>query len=250
VATGFGPAERGGFSTDAGRRRFAHRLHQLVDGAASAIAGEYEDINVFREPLHDAEALGKARSALEDEVVAELSDKYTEDFADPVVLLDGRWADIEALGYSVERWTELSRVAEASHRSACEREVVTDRIASSGSHGLRIFWPAECIEQTAKPLTNARRLSWRGAHEPIEAKCSMLGEVRDAADGLVGADLHEGVPVPEHLEQRDLGRAESRVSTLSACGAADESDGARVPRRAAGYGDRLASRHLGGEPEC
>jgi hypothetical protein len=67
----------------------------------------------------------------------------------------------------------------------------------------------------------------------------------DPVYGFRGGNFDKGIPVPEYLQQRDLGRAEALVAAHGAGGAADDADCAGIPRRSSRHSDALAARHLG-----
>jgi hypothetical protein len=77
---------------------------------------------------------------------------------------------------------------------------VKNRFASSRPNGAGGDRSTKCDKQAAKPLTNTRWLGDRRANESVEADRTAVGETRDSTDGVMGGDLHEGVPVSEHFE--------------------------------------------------
>jgi len=210
--------------------------------AAPPLGGEDEDVNVLREPFHDAVGLREARSAFENEVVSEPACQLEENLADPVVLLDCGGADFQPFRGCVERRSELVGVAEQGHCSAGEREVAANRLASRRPNRDGGRRSSERGEKMSKPLADTRWLGCRGANKAVDAKRPGVDEAPDPIHGVGGLD--ECIPVAEYFEQRDLHRTEPLVAALRAGGAADDVDGARVARGSPGNGDRLPAWHL------
>lgn len=115
---------------------------------------------------------------------------------------------------------------------------------SVGSHRL-----AERAKEAAKPFTNPGWLGCRRTREPVDADCAGAGETCDPLYGFTGGNLYERIPVPEHLQQRNLSRTEPLIAALRAGSAADDADRTWIPRCSPWHGDGLAARYLSRQAE-
>lgn len=121
--------------------------------------------------------------------------------------------------------------------------------APSRTNSPRIIRALKGGEKPAEAFAGARWLGRRGANDSIETNRASGNEVFDAIQRIRQRDLEEAFPVPKHLEQRDLPRAESLVAAARARTATDETDTPGIPGRSAGNRDRLQTGDLCGESE-
>lgn len=89
----------------------------------------------------------------------------------------------------------------------------------------------------------------RRSYEPIKANGSAVGKPPDSIDRVARGNFHQGVPISEHLEQRDLSRAEPLIPAFRARCATHEVDSTWTPGSSSRNCNRLAPRHLGGQTE-
>ncbi len=107
-----------------------------------------------------------------------------------------------------------ARSAKRATSSADEREFAADGPAARRADGVCHVGLSERAEEAAQPLADPGRLGLRRPSDPVEADRAAVGEPSDPRDGVGGRNLDEAVPVPQHFQQRDLGRAQPLVATL------------------------------------
>jgi hypothetical protein len=100
-------------------------------------------------------------------------------------------------------------------------------------------------EETAKPITNPRRLGLRGASQPVKTERAATDETANPIHCIMSRHLDEGVPVTQYLEKCDLKGAEPLIPALCAGGPADEVNNSSISWHSSGHGDHLPARHLG-----